>query len=346
MNNPNLFRYATSELSHDAFIAWLLSWSDPYHKNEPLHSFSRHVLRKFFEISDIPVKEITRVKVKTQHKNIDVLTIVTDDRNQDWAIIIENKLFTNEHSDQLKRYREAVQADEDLKSLPEENIIGIYYKMWEQSNLQNVKESKYSHFGRKMMIDLFENYEKGCSHIVDDYFRYLEGLQGELDAFQEKTLDKWDQAQWTGFYSRLKSDLKDGDYGYVANRSGGFMGYWLGEQKIKDGISIYVQSEQDKLCIKLHVADLKLRQFAKNFWHTALIQYARKTNLNIVKPKVMKTGQWFTIGVLNTSEKPWMVANENKQIDYNESLSTLKKVIRLVESVSSKKPEFINGLPS
>lgn len=26
---PNLFHFATSELSQDAFICWLLSWADP-----------------------------------------------------------------------------------------------------------------------------------------------------------------------------------------------------------------------------------------------------------------------------------------------------------------------------
>jgi len=26
---PNLFRFATSELSQDAFICWLASWADP-----------------------------------------------------------------------------------------------------------------------------------------------------------------------------------------------------------------------------------------------------------------------------------------------------------------------------
>ncbi len=29
MEKPNLFSYATSELSQDAFIAWLLAWASP-----------------------------------------------------------------------------------------------------------------------------------------------------------------------------------------------------------------------------------------------------------------------------------------------------------------------------
>ena len=59
---PNLFDFATSELSHDAFIAWLLSWADPAFEDEPLHSFSRSVLFDFINMIllgktglDIPV---------------------------------------------------------------------------------------------------------------------------------------------------------------------------------------------------------------------------------------------------------------------------------------------------
>lgn len=33
-NHPNIFTYATSELSQNAFIAWLLSWADAKYKNQ------------------------------------------------------------------------------------------------------------------------------------------------------------------------------------------------------------------------------------------------------------------------------------------------------------------------
>jgi hypothetical protein len=33
MNRPNLFSYATSELSQDAFICWLLSWASLEYKD-------------------------------------------------------------------------------------------------------------------------------------------------------------------------------------------------------------------------------------------------------------------------------------------------------------------------
>jgi hypothetical protein len=185
----------------------------------------------------------------------------------------------------------------------------------------------------------------GTSDIVDHYEMYLKQMQKNLDAYEKKKVKDWTGTQWTGFYSRLKQDLNDGDFGYVANPRGGFMGYWLGYQKIMDGMSIYVQSESDKLCVKLNVKNKQLRQKAKLFWHRELIESAKQTDIEIVKPKVMRVGTWFTIGVLKTEEnEPWMALNEESKIDYDNSVKIIKKIIQVVNDVSSKKSDFLNEI--
>lgn len=337
---PNLFDFATSELSHDAFIAWLLCWSDPRYKSEMPHSLSKAILREFFKISGKETPGITSVEVKTQHKNIDVLVIVTDDEGQKWAVIIENKLFTREHSDQLSNYWGRIEESKTYDTIKHDQIVGIYYKMWEQSNLEKVYKSKFVHFDRQMMMHSIESNPSG-SEIVNQYYQYLNRLQEELDAYKTETVSSWSSSQWTGFYSRLKQDLNDGDFGYVANPRGGFMGYWMGSQDIGDGMKIYVQSENNKLCVKLYARDKEFRQKAKNYWHRKLLKTAKQFGVNIVKPKVMRVGKWFTIGVLDTDENiPWKDEFENKPIDYDESLQILNSVIQVVESVSKYKADF------
>ncbi len=54
MNKPNLFSYATSELSQDAFICWLLAWAHPENKeinsdSPALHACARALIEAFFE---------------------------------------------------------------------------------------------------------------------------------------------------------------------------------------------------------------------------------------------------------------------------------------------------------
>jgi hypothetical protein len=48
MNQPNLFDFATRELSQDAFICWLASWANPAFKeqNETLHATATAFLNR------------------------------------------------------------------------------------------------------------------------------------------------------------------------------------------------------------------------------------------------------------------------------------------------------------
>lgn len=339
---PNLFNYATSELSHDALIAWLLSWADPAFEDDPLHSFSRSVLSDFFELTDKKLSGVQRVEVKTQYRNIDVLILVTDQSGKQWAVIVENKMHTREHSDQLNRYRENIHKDEKLEDITDTQILGIYYKMWEQSDMRRVNKSEFSHFGRKHMLRLLdEKYETGTSDIVDQYQVYLEKMQENLDAYKTKQVKDWTGTQWTGFYSKLKQDLNDGDFGYVPNPSGGFMGYWFGYENIGGESSLYLQSEQSKFCFKIHIKEKERRKAARNFWHRAVIEAGTEAGLEVVKPRVMRTGRWFTIGVIKTpKDQPWMSIGENGELNYSETLNKVRNALDVISIAARKKDEW------
>lgn len=47
-NRVNLFKYATSELSQDAIVAWLLAWAAPKH-NGPMHDLGSNFLRYIYD---------------------------------------------------------------------------------------------------------------------------------------------------------------------------------------------------------------------------------------------------------------------------------------------------------
>lgn len=52
---PNIFDHATSELSQDAFLCWLISWADPEHKaaDPELHEVARDFVRKLFQKAEV-----------------------------------------------------------------------------------------------------------------------------------------------------------------------------------------------------------------------------------------------------------------------------------------------------
>ncbi|MEX1212845.1 MAG: PD-(D/E)XK nuclease family protein [Balneolaceae bacterium] len=352
MSKPNLFDYATSELSHDAFIAWLLEWASSDNAGNPMHEFGRDVIQTFFKIQNKSLPSYSKVHVSRQYKNIDVFATLDTPQQEEWAIIIENKIYTREHSGQLKKYWELVRDEKN--NIPEDRMIGIYYKMWEQSDMQRVRERGYAHFDRKNMLALMDRYKNKIDNdIFQNYYSYIKRMQEELDAFLETPISEWKDFQWVGFYSSLKEDLNDveaaGDnnFGYVPNPSGGFWGSWLGSHNFDTGDTLYLQSEQKKLCFKINVNMPDKRQHAKWFWHHRVKRTAKEMGLEVVKPKVMRVGTWFTIGVLKTeSDIYWMPTHKDGCIDYPATLEQLKQSLNLIQKcVIDYRDEYHRKMP-
>ena len=72
MEQPNIFDYATSELSQDAFICYLLAFGTEKYKNDfPKEYETAH---KFLGKCGIPANEEI-LEIKKQYYNIDVLIV-------------------------------------------------------------------------------------------------------------------------------------------------------------------------------------------------------------------------------------------------------------------------------
>src|SRR5262249_2808912 len=143
MPAPNLFDFATSDLSQDAFICWLASWADPSCRelNGPLHQTATAFLQRLLEVGGGPmVGEGRSIEIRQQCMGVDVLLVV----NGDTAIIVEDKTDTKDHSDQLRRYKKAVAGD-----FPEDRIAAVYLKTGDQGNYRSVKKAGYGCFLRR-----------------------------------------------------------------------------------------------------------------------------------------------------------------------------------------------------
>lgn len=101
MKTPNIFNYATSELSQDAFLCYLIEWAKPEyqkadeHLNQLAISFVLELLEK-----DNSYK-IEKVEVWKQWHHIDVCALI----NNEYFIVIEDKKGTKEHSNQRNAMR-------------------------------------------------------------------------------------------------------------------------------------------------------------------------------------------------------------------------------------------------
>ncbi len=153
MKAPNLFSYATSELSQDAFICWLLEWAEPKYKyvDSDLHECGTSLITSLFSKheKDLPA-EIYKVEVRKQDKNIDVLCIINDK----YPILIEDKVGTKNHSDQLSCYLNIIKG----RSYSEDNILPIYFKTRDQASYSEALKNGYRPFLRADFLNVLNSY--------------------------------------------------------------------------------------------------------------------------------------------------------------------------------------------
>lgn len=202
MNQPNLFRFATKELSHDAFVAWLLNWADPKYKDadEELWRCGTNLIKRFMQKPDIGLT-IDTLEVHCQRKNIDVYCRV----NGSHSFIIEDKIRSSAHSDQLKRYLEAVQKD-----YPNDKVYSVYYKIHDQDNYDHVNKNNYPSFTRQDMLETL-NSCKSENQVLKDYRDNLNHIDS-LYRFENISHKIWTHEAWMSFYSEIKKQFGEGSW--------------------------------------------------------------------------------------------------------------------------------------
>ena len=173
----SLFSFATSELSQDAFICWCLNWFNDASK-PVLQEMAKKIIFKLTNVEEFFVEKIVSVdifrqfsrKVKVDNKSIHVkiefLVIV----NNDIAVIIEDKTYSNEHDQQIERYKKGLQEIYKDKQLSK--IITVYWKtgFYNDWDKVTVADKKITGEDVKGLLADYVNE----SEIIKDYFDCLE----------------------------------------------------------------------------------------------------------------------------------------------------------------------------
>lgn len=169
---PNIFEFATSELSQDAFICYLMSFGKSECKNTEeyklAHSFLEHL-----KIGE-DIKEIKR-----QESHIDVLILT-----KSHAIILEDKTFSKEHSDQLKRYEERCRDN-----YPDKEVKMLYFKTGytDIQEKDKFEKNKIYIFDIDMIINLMNTYQ-GNNIIINMWKEHIEKIGKDI-ANANKTIE-------------------------------------------------------------------------------------------------------------------------------------------------------------
>ena len=220
----NLFSYATSELSQDAFLCWLLSYAiNGCNKDLFLKACAQDFLRIFTGIPEDGDVYLS-CPPQRQYKHIDILLTVNDR----YKVIIEDKIGTSEHSKQLELYREAICKEFS----PEYEIRGVYFKTGYQSNLSGVIAANYKICMRNDILSILQKHAGTIqNNIFQDYYSHLESLAQAASNYSKLPIKNWGWQQIYEFYETCIKELSYTNmgmqYGYVHNPSGGFDAMWF-----------------------------------------------------------------------------------------------------------------------
>ena len=253
----NLFNYATSELSQDAFICWLASHAlvdddNKYISDDcVLRECALEMIVMF--VSEFRSKHFRLLSVQRQVKKADVLlTAICDGKK--YAIIIEDKTYTNEHDNQLLTYKTEIKKMFEEKNEDVE-IRGVYYKTWYQAYLEKVYEADYIVVLREDILKLMEPYYSRTSNtIFKDYYDYWNTIHTECLEYVSLPTSKWNYKQIYAFYDYLKESFFKNKgigvgYGYVHNQNGGFDGLWA---EIPGGDELKIYGIKSQLYLQIH----------------------------------------------------------------------------------------------
>lgn len=316
---PNIFSFATSELSQDAMFAWLIKWADiKYKATDPaIHDVAQDFVRLLIGNGNC---EIQSVEVGRQWNNIDVWVKINDDT----FLAIEDKKDTSIHGNQLERYKAFVEEEYAGKR---DKLYFAYVKTGnEPLNIIKAIESKgYCSISRNEIIQCLSKYN-GSNALITNFTEHLIGIERETQSFMELPVSKWGWYAWQGFYKALEKELEISSWDYVANPSGGFLGAWWHFEKIENG-EMYLQFEYQKLCFKISCDDKDNRSAIRDEQYNKLIALVRQQGMDeIQRPARFGAGTWMTIAVVD----PDYIFGKGK-IDMKEIVSKLKKYQCLVD---------------
>lgn len=321
MQPPNLFDFAPSELSQDAFICWLLAWAKPEYESvdNGLYKTAVLLLDSFMAPKKV---QYNSIGVEHQLSNIDVFVRIN---GKEYAIIIEDKTGTGPHGDQLDRYEgEAIK-----QGYAKDNIVKIYFKTEDQHGYKKEVDAGYKPVLRdKFLTILKQGIQWGVNNpIYLDYYNYLLNIDTTVNSYESTAISTWGPIckkplihPYVGLFKELKqwrSDPDDG-WGYVPNPAGGFLGFWWHWTPDK---TKYLQLENGKLCFQVHEENVSKQTALRNEWYQAIVNANKSLLLPLHNPKRFGKGNYMTVAEIDEYRQ----VDKSGLIDMVETIKFLEK---------------------
>lgn len=183
----NIFKYATKELSQDAFLCWSINWLTESTEH-PLYQYGKALLDLFLDCKK--QAQYFDVEVRSQYEKIDVLVMFKDGMGSPHALIIEDKTNTFEHGNQMLRYKEKIlektTTDVNLKAYenPEVHLVYIKTGVMYDEDIRMVGKGA-TVIDLDTLLEVVSRYAQlGVSEILSNFNAYIQGIKNSRVAIE------------------------------------------------------------------------------------------------------------------------------------------------------------------
>ena len=196
----NIFDFATKELSQDAVLCWILNWVN--YPNSRLYGLGYDLLTA---INGTKIPDGEQIQVLQQKENADIVVVIPSERK---IIIIEDKVYSSEHDNQIEKYRKVFSRIEKQK-----DVLGIKTEKPYQVSTVYLKTGYFYDNDKLVQVDIIIDGQKlykivsnavfrGESEVLDSYVSYLKRLLDWYNKFEDVTgryEDGGYHISWEGF---------------------------------------------------------------------------------------------------------------------------------------------------
>ncbi len=217
MTTPNIFKHATSELSQDAMICWLVDCARE--ATGRLRECGLAFVQALFDADERRVVppdkgdatpysgpgEVTSVSCpKRQYGKIDVYFQAAVD-GQTVSFIIEDKVHSGEHSNQLARYLEVVRSDDDVEALIKPTFFKTGYIFDDEKD--TARGNNYALFSGEDAVKALDPFTE-VHPLIDQFVAHLKKHQRDRELALANACFGDAVVQWE-FAKRLRAALPE-----------------------------------------------------------------------------------------------------------------------------------------
>ena len=259
LREPNIFKALSlqrKEVIHSNFIAYILNPNENHGLNDLV---LKKMLRNIFidekarnkSLIDADYIDLNIVEIRREWKNIDILIILNED-----IVLIENKVDSKDHSNQLRRYKEIVED-----SFPDKNHFFVYLTPFGNEPIDKESQKYYINYSYIQVADNISSilllYRNSISDKIYHYLNdYLITIKRELlmnDSVNDLALK---------LYNAHKDTF---DCVFLNRPDPATLLYPIFEEEIKK--RGYIIGSKNKGCIKFTTEDLnKILPKAGQWW--------------------------------------------------------------------------------